>query len=319
MLDDFSLEQKIPYNILINSIKSDKLSHAYIIEANGNEKAFFFALSFVKSIFCKEHYSNLTNCKDCSQCKKIDNGEFIELKIIDTDTQWIKKSQLDELQVDFSKKSILGNKKIYIIKNAEKLNLSASNSLLKFLEEPEEGIIAILLVDNVKYLIDTIVSRCQLISLKKNKQITGSTFSKIAKYFCNDEFLDEYINSDDKRLKLIKIIEFIEFYEKEHLNTLIYINKLWHDNFKEKKEVIDAFDVMILFYKDVFNKKMSKNIEYFDDYIEKLDYICSLNSLDSIISKINVITNLKDKLIYNANVNMLIDKLIIDLGGCDNL
>ena len=75
-----------------------------------------------------------TNLKNPTSSKNIDNKEFLELKIIEAEGQWIKKNQLEELQYDFSKKSILGNKKVYIINGAEKLNVSSSNSLLKFLD-----------------------------------------------------------------------------------------------------------------------------------------------------------------------------------------
>ena len=166
MLDDFKLEQQIVYKTLINSVINNKTSHAYLIETNGYPKSLDLALAFSKYLLCPNSYSNNTNCKNCNQCLNIDKNEFIELKIIEPEGQWIKKSQLEELQEMFSKKSIIGNKKVYIINKADKLNVSSSNSLLKFLEEPEEGIIAILLAENISQLLPTIVSRCQILSLK---------------------------------------------------------------------------------------------------------------------------------------------------------
>ena len=131
MLDDFLSEQPIAYKILKNSITSNKVSHAYIIESNGYSKSFDLALSFAKYLLCPNSYTNNSKCEDCTQCTSITNNEYIELKIIEADGQWIKKSQLDELQLDFSKKAVLGDKKIYIIKDADKLNASSANSLLK--------------------------------------------------------------------------------------------------------------------------------------------------------------------------------------------
>ena len=129
MLDSFIEEQPIAYKILKNSIINNKVSHAYIIESNGYSKSFDLALSFAKYLLCPNNYTNNSSCEDCGQCLKINNNEFLELKIIEADGQWIKKSQLEELQLDFSKKSVVGNKKIYIIKDADKLNVSSSNSL----------------------------------------------------------------------------------------------------------------------------------------------------------------------------------------------
>ncbi len=319
MLDDFSLEQNIVYKTLINSVKNNKLSHAFLIETNGYPKAVDLALAFAKYILCPNNYSNNKNCGDCKQCGAITNNEFIELKIIDADGQWIKKSQLTDLQNEFSKKSVLGNKKVYIINQAEKLNASSSNSLLKFLEEPEEGIIAILIVENMYQLLSTIVSRCQILSLKNKTNLIGlSTLEKIAHYiYSSNEEITSYINSDDSRNKLDKVIEFIKYYEENHSNTIIYINKLWHDIFKEKDEIYNAFTIILLFYKDVLNIKLNKNIEIFNDYIEIMKNIENKNNLDSLTLKINVIMNLREKIKFNVNNNLLMDKLIIELEGCE--
>ena len=148
MLDDFKNEQPVVYRILTNSIKKDRYSHAYLFELNGYSKGLDLALSFAKFLLCPNNYSNCDKCNGCMQCKNIDTNNFLELKVIDTDGQWIKKEQLEELQHEFMNKSIVGNKKVYIINHAEKLNASSSNSILKFIEEPPEGIIAILLSDN---------------------------------------------------------------------------------------------------------------------------------------------------------------------------
>ena len=319
MLDDFSLEQNIVYKTMINSVINNKTSHAYLIESNGYSKSLDLAKSFAKYLLCPNSYSNNKNCESCNQCKNIDNNEFIELKIIEPEGQWIKKSQLEELQDMFSKKSIIGNKKIYIVNEAEKLNISSSNSLLKFLEEPEEGIVAILITDNINQLLPTIVSRCQILSLKNKKQLTGlSTIEKISHMLKdNNNSIEEYTSNDDNKLKLEKLIEFIKYYEENHSNTLIYINKLWNEYFKERDEIYEAFTIMLLFYKDVLNIKLNKNIEIFNDYVKDVEEISKKNKIDSITGKINVIMNLREKIKFNVNANMLMDKLIIEVEGCE--
>lgn len=319
MLDDFSLEQNIVYKTLINSVKNKKYSHAYLIETNGYSKGLDLAIAFAKYLLCPNNYSNNKNCGNCSQCMNIDKNEFIELKIIDPEGQWIKKSQLEELQDAFSKKSVLGNKKVYIINKSEKLNVASSNSLLKFLEEPEEGIIAILITENIYQLLSTIVSRCQILSLK-NKMVLDnlSTKEKIAHYLSNNnEDIEKFINEEESIIKIEKVIEFIKYYEENHSNTLIYINKLWNDCFKEKQEIYDAFTMMLLFYKDVLNLKLGKVIEIYSDYVNIVGTVGEKNQLDEVTSKINVIMDLREKIKFNVNSNLLMDKLIIELEGCE--
>ena len=319
MLDDFSLEQNIVYKTLINSVRNNKYSHAYLIETNGYSKGLDLGLAFAKYLLCPNNYSNNNNCGNCNQCINIDKNEFIELKIIEPEGQWIKKSQLEELQEIFSKKSILGNKKIYIINNAEKLNVASSNSLLKFLEEPEDGIIAILITENIHQLLSTIVSRCQILSLKNKKMLENlSTKEKIGYYLSNkQEDIENFTNDNENIIKIEKVLEFIKYYEENHSNTLIYINKLWNEYFKEKKDIYNAFTVMLLFYKDVLNLKLGKKIQIFNDYVNDVNIIEEKNKLDEIIEKINVIMDLREKIKFNINNNLLMDKLIISLEGCE--
>ena len=315
MLDDFCLEQPIIHKILVNSLKNNRLSHAYLIETNGYSKSLDLAIAFAKYLFCTNNYHNNEKCKTCAQCKNIDKGEYIELKIIQPEGQWIKKSQLEELQNDFSKKTVLGNKKIYIINGADKLNVSSSNSLLKFLEEPEEGIIAILIVENIYQLLSTIVSRCQILSLKPNKKnVNSDTVSKIANELYNNvNDRNEYLSNAESIKNIEYVINFIKHYEENNYNTLIYVNKLWNEYFKDKELLYNAFTILILFYKDVLNIKINHPMEIFFEYVNDIVSISNKNTIDKIIHKINVIIDLREKIKFNINNNALMDKLIISL------
>ena len=91
MLDDFKDSQFVAYSLFNNAINSDKLSHAYLIDTNYFDGAFDFVLAFVKSILCKFHYTNFNSCLDCNICQRIQNNNYPELKIIETDSLVIKK------------------------------------------------------------------------------------------------------------------------------------------------------------------------------------------------------------------------------------
>ncbi len=152
------------FEIVDNYINNKKISHAYLIEVGNYEEDFLDVLEFVKMILCNCTKDNLKNDKT-NIGSLIDTFNYPDLKIIEADGQWIKKNQLVELIDDFQNKSLLDNKRIYIIKEAEKLNSSSANTILKFLEEPEENIVAILLTKNRFQVIETILSRCQLLTL----------------------------------------------------------------------------------------------------------------------------------------------------------
>jgi len=312
MLDNYQKTQPIAYKILKNAVSKEKYSHAYLFETNGFYDSYNLIFSFIKEILCEEINQENHNPQTCNTCRMIDSGNYPEIEIISPDGMWIKKEQLKKLQNDFNKTAIIGNKKIYIIKEAEKLNKQSANSILKFLEEPEEGIIAILVTDNIYGILETIRSRCQLIELKESKKELSvkNTNNKLSLILYNKEELEE-----EEIEKIEKVIKFVNYYEKNHLDAIIYMQKLWHDYIKTKEEMLYAFDLMILYYKDVLNKISNRNIEIFDDYEKEIEEISNKNTITEICDKLSILTDFKEKIKYNANAKLLMDKLVITLEG----
>ena len=308
MLDDFISDQAIAYKIFKNSISKNKLSHAYLINTNGYHKGFDFAKAFAKYLLCP---NNETGSHECSVCHLIDNNSYSEFKVIESDGLWIKKEQTDELQEMFSMKSLSG-RKVYIINGVENLNISASNSILKFLEEPEEGIVAILITDNIYKVLGTIVSRCQVINLNNVQVKSDDMLLNVGNQLYNDsDKINEFVNDSESINKIGHVIDFIEYLYSNKLDTLVYINKYWNDFFKGNDDYLFAFNIMIMFYSDVINYKMGNDIilSEFKSNIEKfseLDY--------NIINKIlNLIMEVREDLYSNVNLNLLMDKFIIKM------
>ena len=308
MLDDFISDQAIAYKIFKNSIIKNKLSHAYLINTNGYHKGFDFAKAFAKYLLCP---NNETGSHECSVCHLVDNNSYSEFKVIEADGLWIKKEQTDELQEMFSMKSLSG-RKVYIINGVENLNISAANSILKFLEEPEEGIVAILITDNIYKVLGTIVSRCQVINLNNVQVKSDDMLLNVGNQLYNDsDKISEFVNDSESINRIGHVIDFIEYLYSNKLDTLVYINKYWNDFFKGKDDYLFAFNIMIMFYSDVINYKMGNDIvlSEFKSNIEifsKLDY--------NIINKIlNLIMEVREDLYSNVNLNLLMDKFIIKM------
>lgn len=80
-----------------------------------------------------------------------------------------------ELILYTGKKSFISDRRVIIIKNAEKMRKEGANSFLKLLEEPPENTIFILTTDNLSVILPTIISRCQLIRFGyiSNEDISG--------------------------------------------------------------------------------------------------------------------------------------------------
>ena len=307
MLEEYEKKEPIIYRQISNSIKNG-LSHAYLFELNDNIYAYEMIMSFVKKV--------LSNGDD-NIAKRIDDGNYPELKHIFPDGQLIRKEQLEELQKSFSTISLENDKRFYIIHDSEKLNVAAANSLLKFLEEPSDGIIAILLTNNINLMLKTIVSRCQILTFSKNKledyikfnQITSNiTLHKL--FFTiwkNKDELNEYHINFVK-----KVIEFINYYEKNKLKTIVYENRFFEE-FNDKIELNKFFECVILFYRDLLRYKFGSDVLYFDDYIDYIREFSCINTEEMIIKKINTLLEKVRLIKNNVNTSMFIDGIIIDM------
>ncbi len=154
-----------------NIIKHNKISHAYIFEVCNYEKDLILINNFIKIILCQNGCVSFEklNCGKCNLCNLIDNCNYPDIKYIEPDGKDIKKEQLVDIIKDYGNKSLFNNKRVYVIKEAERLNMYAANTLLKFLEEPADDVIAILLTTNRYKIIDTILSRCQVLTVGDEK------------------------------------------------------------------------------------------------------------------------------------------------------
>lgn len=316
--DDFKDSQNVSYTLLKNSIVRDRISHAYLFDTNNNDNAYEFVLSFIKMIICPNHYSNdsFGGCNNCSICHRIDGGNYPEIKVIESDSSVIKKEQLLELQSDFSTASIEGNYRIYIIKDCDKMNKHASNSLLKFLEEPTPGIIAILMTNHINKLLSTIISRCQLVHLEHVLKLSNdSSFSNLA-YVCCDSYDDikAFIDDDAKKDIMDSVIEFVTYFEDNGLDILLFMKKMWYNRVQTRDDNIIAFKILVYFYYDVLKCKMEYKDFIFCNHSDVIMSISSKNTIDMLVKKIDVLQYGYDMVLSNLNINLLLDDIVIRLG-----
>lgn len=315
MLNEYKDLEPIIYRQMTNSINGN-LSHAYLFNTNGNVYAEKMINAFVKAILCKEH-GDIEEYNECNICKRIDEDNYPELLKIYPDGTIIKKEQIDYLQKNLSTKSLEGNKRVYIIYGVDKLNSAAANSLLKFLEEPSDNIISILITDNYNQVLNTIVSRCQVLTFSKNKVENYIKYNNITENITLHKMMYILCVTDDKKEKysefLNNFIKFIEYYDKNGIKTLTHIKEYFFDYFSEKEDILNFMKFMILFYRDLINEKIGLNIMYFDDYADLLNKISSKYDISLLLKKLNIIVEKESLLKYNVNTNMFIDSLIIDL------
>jgi DNA polymerase-3 subunit delta' len=146
---------------LKNIIKSGRIANAYIFAGPSNIGKEFIAINFAKSLNCKE--VNDDCCDKCVSCRRINDGNHTDVRLIKPDGAKLKIEQMRFLKRQGAYKALESEYKIYIIVDAEKMTPEAANSILKTLEEPSNGTIFILLTQVYNALLPTIRSRCQLL------------------------------------------------------------------------------------------------------------------------------------------------------------
>lgn len=304
MLEKYMDEQRVVTTLLKKSIQNNKIVQAYLFYSDDIDYIYKYAKDFSKEIIAKD-----LDTKD-NICKKIDEDIYSELKIVEPISNNIKKEQLIDLQKEVQNKPIEGNKIVYIIKNCEKLTAASSNSILKFLEEPADDIVAILLTDNISYVLPTIKSRCQVVNFNRIKKDKNENTYDL---FYNLLIFDNS-DPDDINKKIDAVVNFIENIETKGINEFIYIKNIW-DVIKNQQEYNIFVSIMIYFYMDVLYSKIGKEIKYMYNFTDIVDLIKSKNTLNDIINKIYVLEQAKLEGTNNVNNKLLLDKIIIELGG----
>ncbi len=157
---------KTIWDRLRETVQSDSVFHAYIVEGQNDAEKLLMAKNFVKAILCEE--ASGQPCEDCISCRKMNHDNHEDVIYIAKEGSSIKDEVVADMQSRLRKKPFAGERNIAIIENADTMTPKAQNRLLKTLEEPLGKNIIILLTENAGNLTQTINSRCILYRLPMN-------------------------------------------------------------------------------------------------------------------------------------------------------
>lgn len=286
MLEDF---KENSFYLYAKNVK--KYFHAYLFEVDDIEANYPLVLAFAKNILCKHHYMDSKRCNDCNICSIIDKGYYEDLKVIEPISSVIKKEQILELKKKFSLKSSNDNNRVYIMKYAECMNASASNSLLKFIEEPESGIYGILITMNRKQILPTILSRCVFISLKGKQK-------------------------EELELSLItNLCSFLKNVIQKNVEELPYLKKDFFFYYENREQILKAFHYMELILDSSIGQFYQKEVKYSKEICDIIEKSLGEISIENQIFLLDKVVKYRNKLInvINVNLNLFMDRFIIEI------
>ncbi len=149
---------------LINALDNQRLHHAYLFTGTRGVGKTTIARIIAKCLNCETGVSS-TPCGQCSVCREIDEGRFVDLIEVDAASR-TKVEDTRELLDNVQYAPSRGRYKVYLIDEVHMLSSHSFNALLKTLEEPPPHVKFLLATTDPQKLPVTILSRCLQFSLK---------------------------------------------------------------------------------------------------------------------------------------------------------
>ena len=271
-------ESKSIHELLIQ-YRENKLAHAFLLETDNQELCFQNLLNFLIEI------NKTDNPEENEKIEYLMKSENLpSLIVIRPDGQMIKKEQIADLKKNFQTKPTFSKYNMYIILEAESLNSSSANTMLKFLEEPEADILGFFICNNKENIIDTIRSRCQIVLdyyQTDSQNLIPMVWQSIAK-----NYLKEY------ELVLSDAI----LYNKEVLLPLIH----------ERKELNYLFQTILELYQKLYNDTLNNVL-----IDEELTFVAKKGQ-DYLMRQIQYVIRVIDDLNYNVNIQMFLDRFVLE-------
>jgi DNA polymerase-3 subunit delta' len=322
---------------LQNAIAMDKVSHAYIL--NGPEKSgkMMLAEAFAQTLQCEKHTgpsgegggeeNRPQPCMECRSCRQAAGHN-------QPDIVYVRHEKPNTISVDDIRtqvnhdiviKPYSSRYKIYIIDEAEKMNVQAQNALLKTIEEPPAYAVILLLTTNAESFLPTILSRCVLLNLKAVPD------EKIRKYLMEQGQIPDYQADICVAFAQGNVGKAVQLASSEHFGelkaaTLQLIRRLDDIDFYEMGEAVrqiseyklkinDYFELMTVWYRDVLLYKATKDVNglIFKDEVYEIRRKAEKSSYGGLETIIKALHKAQIRLDANVNFDLVIELLLLTI------
>ncbi len=163
MFEDINIAPALK-NRLKSALDASRLSHALILEGSDEETRINVAKAIAMHLLCK---GDSKPCAVCSSCIKVKNSSHPDLHILTKDekSSMIKVDTVRDIKAKATVLPNDGDKSVFIICEAQLMNVQAQNALLKIFEEPSRHVSFILTCPSKSSLLETITSRATAYTL----------------------------------------------------------------------------------------------------------------------------------------------------------
>lgn len=344
---DEVVSQKIIVQTLINAIKNNRITHAYIFSGPRGTGKTSIAKIFAKTINC-DNLKDYIPCNKCNNCLDYNNKKTVDIIEIDAASN----NGVDEIRNLKSSVTLVPSNskyKVYIIDEVHMLSTSAFNALLKTLEEPPKNVIFILATTELYKVPETIISRCQNFDFKRltitdianrlsyiaeceDIKIDSSALKAIAEYSNGGMrdaigLLDQLSSYKNEEIKSEDVDEICGLISNEQIFGLL--NDILGNNLKDAIDKIVAYNdngknLNIIFEKIVDTLKnlliyINASDYFSDDNLKgRYDYFSSKISEENIYSIVDELNNSIKNMKYDNNKLLLAQLCLIKINSLLN-
>lgn len=313
---------------LKNAITHNKISHAYLIQGERLSGKRMVADIFARALQCEG--DGARPCDQCRSCRQAVNGNHPDIiYVVHEKPNVISVDNIrQQVNGDIAIKPYSGQYKIYIIDEAEKMNVQAQNALLKTLEEPPEYAVIILLATRAEAMLQTILSRCVVLTTKPvpDDRIKNYLMQKVqvpdyratvcasfargnvgrAMELASNEVFDQMKNS---ALGILKNV-----WDMEVNQIAAEVKKVT----EEKFDTNDYLDLCLIWFRDVLLYKAcglhgEKRHIIFREELPDIAIAARRYSYDGIEKIIHSIDRARSRLSANVNFELTMELMFLDM------
>jgi DNA polymerase-3 subunit delta' len=311
--------------VLKSAMERGRVSHAYLFHGMKGVGKKTTATIFARALNCREE--GFDSCDSCSSCIKMDHGNHPDFVLIEPGGFFIKIEAVRGLQGQTKFRPFEGQKRVFVIADAERMNSPAANALLKTLEEPTSSNILILISSRPHELPRTIVSRCQRLRFnplardvisaflmdrhsvgeEEARLIAASSGGSIGRALeMKEESYLSFKNGVIERISDSKA-------SKDPLEFLSFVEYLGDD----RKKVLEKLDIMKSWYRDILVYKETDDVDglIHRDIVDRTRKGSREMSGEDILQNIRVIKEAYSAIEQNANRQLTLEAMMFKLRG----
>ena len=307
------------------AVETGNVNHAYILQGERSCGKEFIARIFAKELQC-DNLQNGEPCCECQSCKQADSGNQPDIiRVTHEKPNTIGVEDIRKITGDVAIKPYSSKRKIYIINEAEKMTVQAQNALLKTLEEPPAYVVILLLTTNVDALLQTIQSRCVLLTMKPVRD------ELVKQYLMRDVQVPDYkadvcvafARGNVGRAKALASSEEFDNIKQDAVALLKYIREMEITDIltaikkisEYKFEIDDYLDIMAVWYRDVLLFKATNDINHliFRDELPNIKKTADQSTYEGIENIIDALGTAKARLKANVNFDLTMELLLLTM------